>query len=267
MRVFFFLLLFLSLICFASTSVFAYTPVTTSVKDLTLLETGVVKKVLKPDLIELENGKIYRLSGIRIPSAFRNQTKALVEELTLSKSVSLFVNPSVSPYDAVDRLGATYVHLLTTEGAWLQEKIITEGLAWAYGTENSRDLLAALQKQEIKAQKNRAGLWSKEEHLISNLELVKKQIDTFQIVEGKAFGTSCTYTQCFVNFESQFKNDFTILISQRTVLKFRNTVPFIKDPSLLTASTFRIRGWVERNNGPMIRLEFPEQIQFLSDLE
>ena len=61
-----------------------------------------------------------------------------------------------------------------------------------------------------------------------------------------------------LNFGRDWRSDFTVSVSRQDMKLFRDAGIDIRT---LKGRTIRVRGWLFRENGPMIRATHPEQIE------
>ena len=243
-----------------------YTPIQTQPGDLQVIESGTVKEIVKPDLFLLENNSLYRLDGVRIPADYRAQAKDFLTTHILGQEVTVLANPQQPKEGQRDRNGARYAHVLTKEGKWLQAELISNGLAWAFGSEYNRDLIRPLQALENTSRLAKKGFWALPEFTVLSEKTAKNKTYSFQIVEGIAERVTCGDKQktCYINFDPDYKTDMTVSIDKKLLDTYTGDDAFMKDLQILTQKPFRVRGWIEPRNGPNITLQFPEQIELLT---
>lgn len=244
--------------------------------DLTLTAVGVVDKILKPDTLRLENGKIYKLDNIRIPIQFNDLAIKFLEETLLGKKVGFYI-VGEDPVARADRFGHTLSHVVTEDGGWIQAQMISRGLGWATASANSRDLIIPLLKYEDIARSEAVGLWEWPEFAVrDNDTIVENSYNSFQVYQGKIKAISAKGEFVFINFGENPQTDFTITFKKRDMKPFKVRAGNLKRPDKDSARTntnshtppefvgltVRIRGWVEENGGPMMTLEYQEQLEF-----
>jgi micrococcal nuclease len=93
-------------------------------------------------------------------------------------------------------------------------------------------------------------------------EALRPRVQTFQIVEGKVAVVGRTSGWTFLNFGDDWKQDFTAAIAAKHAKAFAES-----DVALdgLEGRRIRVRGWIERWNGPAIKVTHPEQIEVLGE--
>jgi len=224
-------------------------------KDLTLIDTGAVREILKPDMLVLDGGRKYRLDNIRIPA---DNSQATLDELNntlLRKTVHVYtVGAAVS-----DRYGVPLVQAMRGDGGWVQGDMVSKGFAWAFSSGASRKMMLPLMRMEATARGKRRGFWSDPAYAVRTPDDVGERRDSFQVVEGKILDVTIKKDYAYLNFGGDWKKDFTINMQK----KIRPLFGAGFTPEAWKGRKVRIRGWVESRNGPMIELTYPEQIELL----
>lgn len=224
--------------------------------DMTLLDTGIVEKIMKPDAILLEGGKAYRLENIRIPTGQSAAAAEVLSNLVLNKKLRIYSTHKKSPL--TDRYGLPLVHIQRPDGLWVQSYLVSKGLAWAFSTKTSRETVSTLKQIETQAREKHLGFWVDPVYAIKTPDNVQDFMNSFQIVQGKVASVMRKRDYTYINFGLDWKTDFTVNI-KNSVWRLFDT-----GPQIWTGKTIRIRGWVESRNGPMINLTHPEQVEILN---
>ena len=73
-------------------------------------------------------------------------------------------------------------------------------------------------------------------------------------------GTAEVRTGVYLNFEEDWREDFTIFIAKRDLKRFGGKA---HELGLLEGANIRVRGWLGFRNGPMIEITHPEQLERL----
>lgn len=169
-----------------------------------------------------------------------------------------------------DRRGRLLAHLFITDGPeriWVQGRLIEEGYARAYTLPGSRSCAHALLSRESQARKAGKGIWRNSFFAVVDARETSKLLKrryTYQLVEGQVVSVARRRSWTFVNFGKDYRSDFTVAI------RAGNRRSFLKsDISLeaLQGKHIRVRGWIERWNGPAIKVTHPEQIELLEEKE
>jgi len=229
------------------------------------VETGIVREVLKADMILLENSKRYRLDGIRVPADYTAPAmERLVPALT-GKNVKIYGALDSEKEIQVDRYGVPLAQIVREEdGRWIQADLVENGLAWASLPAADSKKFEMLRTIEQEARDARQGFWAHPDYGIKTPENIGDYMNSYQIVEGKVLFATLKKSMAFINFGRDWKTDFTLELSDRGLWSFVGANQSA-DMSDWRGKRVRVRGWVEDKNGPMIRLEDPLQIEFLQD--
>jgi len=223
-----------------------------------------VSQVVDGDTVVLATGRVVRLVGIQAPKlplgreGFRpwpksREAKAALEALVLTRSIQL--NFAGNRQDRWDRMLA---HLVLEDGTWVQGEMLRQGMARVYSFEDNRAGVKQLLEIEDEARVAERGIWSHPYYDVRTPSETLRLKDGFQIVEGVVVDAAKVKGQVFLNFDSDWRTDFTIRIP-RVVLK-----DFEKqghDVLSLEGRDVRVRGWIRQWNGPMIELTHTEQLE------
>lgn len=236
-----------------------YTPVQTSVSDLMIMSEGTVTEIVKPDLVRLDNDMLFVLDNIRVPALYADAAIAWLEENLLNQAVSVRANAHLGD-GAKDRLGNKLGHIVTQNGnLWIQQAMVSAGLAWADGTQTNRDLMVPLLQSEAAARAAQLGFWAAPGMAPRQADAIGVERDAFMVVEGGVVNTADKKAILFANFGDDWKTDFTLYIKKENLSLF----PPDKRILLLKDKRVRVRGWVTERNGPTIELTYPEQIEII----
>lgn len=246
-----------------------YVPCKTVPTDMELIDVGVVKDVLKSNSIQLQNGRVFVLDNIRTPVIYETMAREYMTELVKGKTVGLYVNKTMPMELIPDQNGNELVHVVIDDGTWLQQKIVSKGLAWVDSTPQHRDLIHTLYKYEIQARAAKLGFWANPAFKVRNQDNMGGTIGTFQIFEGVPRVHRGDYVWDLYGFYAstgERKRTMTISLKRED---YPNFPSFNKDPkgrgfigADLQNSRMRVRGYVEQMNTiPMIRLTHWEQLE------
>jgi micrococcal nuclease len=230
--------------------------------------------ILDSETLALDDGSEVRLVGAlapRLADGAGNETawpperdaKAELERVAAGKSVELYFAGR-----RVDRYGRTLAHVFVDSGddrIWLQEHMLRNGHARAYALPDSAACLDELRRAERAARDRRAGLWANAAYQVRQAdkphELYRFQ-SSYQIVEGRVARVADVRGQIFLNFGSDWRNDFTAAVRPARRRAFSEAGINLK---ALEGKHVLVRGWIERRSGPSIDLYHPAQIEVLDD--
>ncbi len=240
------------------------------------LRTASIAEVIDGQTLRLEDGGGVRLIGALAPETPRwwkgtkpwppaERARRALEEMIGADKVELGFSGNEEKRDRHGRFLAQLFVLRGPERIWVQGQMIRRGLAQAYSFKGHRACARDLQALERKARAGRAGLWRSGKFAIlraGNVTALSKRGGAFQIVEGKVLSVGRTSAWSFLNFGAEWRTDFTVAIRAGDRARFKAS-----DISLdqLEGRRVRVRGWVERWNGPVIKATHPEQITIVEE--
>lgn len=240
---------------------------------LTPGEIGRVASIVDGDTLFLDSGLKVRLSASQAPKlplgrkGFKawplgTEAKNALFNLTHNKTVQLFYGGK--DRDRYDRALAQ-VFLIGEDGKpglWLQEDMIRRGLARVYTWPDTWQDSERLYTAEREARAEKRGIWDDEFYAIRAPEpnALAQDVDSFQLVEGIITAVAEVRGQTYLNFGSDYRTDFTIVIASKDRKRFKKAG---LDPLSLEGARVRVRGWIELMNGPMIWLDHPERLEVL----
>lgn len=225
-------------------------------------------EIVDGDTLVLEDGRQVRLVGLQAPklplgrSGFEpwplaDEAKAVLAELALDQSFGLAYGGS-----RIDRHGRALAHLYRQDGLWIQGRLLELGMARVYSFADNRALVAEMLVLERQARAQRRGIWSNGFYAIRNALAVEEDIGTFQLVEGRVLAAAEVRGRIFLNFESDWRQDFTISLRRKVARRFRTGG---LEPLDYEGRLIRVRGWLKEENGPMVEVSHPEQIELLEE--
>lgn len=227
-----------------------------------------VAAVLDGETLRLDDGGEVRLIGALAPRPpDRDAARRALADLVDGRSVLLRYADRKR-----DRYGRALAHVVTqadaagapgSSGIWIQQSLVRAGLARAYALPGSVACLRALMAAEIAARAAKAGHWGSGAFTVrqaADVTTLSRRIGLFEIVEGEVHQAARTKDLTYINFGSDWRRDFTAAIATGPVDR-ANALERLK---ALAGRTIRVRGWIERRNGPMIVLGALEEIEVLA---
>ncbi|WP_193187090.1 thermonuclease family protein [Nisaea sediminum] len=161
-----------------------------------------------------------------------------------------------------DRYRRYLAHLTLQDGTWIQGTLLEEGLARVYSFHDNRALIPEMLALERLARGQKRGIWDLPYYRIRNPSETWSDIDSFQIVEGRVVDAARVRNIVYLNFGPNWRTDFTFKIGKRALGLFSKAGI---DPLAFTGRTVRGRGWVKPENGPLIEVTHPEQLELLPE--
>lgn len=240
--------------------------------------------IVDGDTVVLADGREVRMIGIQAPKLplgrkgfaawpLSPEAKARLVALSKGKQATLRYGG-----EREDRHGRVLAHIFAAGAhgeVWLQRRMLEEGLARVYTFPDNRSCAAALLAAEQKARKDRRGIWRDPYYAVrkaGDAEALERLEGRFELVEGAVVSAALVRNRLYLNFGSDYREDFTVTVNERDIKLFQRTEPWAsllrqegssgRDIRGLAGTPLRIRGWLGRYNGPEIVATHPEQIEF-----
>jgi micrococcal nuclease len=228
---------------------------------------SLVLAVLGPQTLRLADGRFVRLTEVLIPSAASGAgydasaaATAFLRSAALGRKVEI-------KFGGVqrDRYGvyAAHVFVAGERPFWLQEALVSAGLAQAFPQADNHTCSRRLAALEAKARREKRGHWgdaffkvlsARDTRSISNL------LQTYQVVEGKVALITQAGARSIMHFSEDARFGFTAVIEPAAQKQLQD-----RNLSGWQGRSIRVRGWIERKKGPAITVTQPEQIELADD--
>ncbi|MEQ8325753.1 MAG: thermonuclease family protein [Parvibaculum sp.] len=250
------------------------------------LETGEeglqVEDVIDGDTLLLDDGREVRLTGIQAPklplgrAGFEPWPKA--EEARQALAAFLASKTITLKYGGarIDRHGRILAHVFAGQGQealWLQREMLRAGLARVYTFPDNRACASELLEAERSARRAGLEIWQDPFYDIrdaSNEALLGERVGRFELVEGEISSAALVRGRIYLNFGDDYREDFTVTVNDKNARLFLEHEPWSsllstddEAASVLSGQRIRVRGWVDRYNGPEISATHPEEIELL----
>ncbi len=242
-----------------------------------------VADIVDGDTLLLDDGREVRLTGIQAPKLplgranFKTwplapEARDALAEIVMGKRATLQYGG-----ENIDRHGRVLAHIFIeragTEPVWAQQEMLRRGLARVYTFRDNRACSEELLTAEKSARAEGLGIWNNAYYDIRNavnIDELSRLVGRFELVEGKVVSAALFRDRLYLNFGEDYRQDFTVTVTGRDVKLFKAEEPwtsFLDDAEGMNASALageyvRVRGWVDRYNGPEIEVTHPEQIEF-----
>ena len=231
-----------------------------------------VTRVIDGETVELDDGRQVRLIGAMAPRPSSltvdadtwppaREASRAAEALLLNRMVTLrYEGRRRDRYGRI--LAQLYVKTGGTE-AWVQHHLVGEGYARAYALPGNAACVRELMQAEDDARSARRGLWSSGTFRVfaaSDEDALLRLVGRFVVVEGRVASVTRTRRFTYLNFGSDWREDFTVSLATRIVDRVEGGAERL---TALEGRTIRARGWIERRNGPAIEVGGFEEIEIL----
>jgi micrococcal nuclease len=220
-----------------------------------------VAQVPSGNLLELDDGRVVRLAGIRLPASAEHmsqdpaaQARAALAGLVEGRAV--WLEPASQ---AGDRHGRLVAQLWRDDGLWLQGALLEQGLVQVQTRPGEVALAAEMAVREEAARRSGAGIWAQGRHAPRPAHQVAQLVGSFQIVEGRVVRVAPTERYIYLNFGADWRSDFTLRVARSSERSFREAGIELEE---LAGRNVEVRGYVLEAGGPLIELSHPEQLRF-----
>jgi endonuclease YncB( thermonuclease family) len=211
----------------------------------------------------VDGATLVRLAGITAAAgveadAVATAARRMVADLTVER----FVCVDMEQGGGADRYGRLPAQVRSDDGQWLQGRLLAEGLARVRPEAQARRRIAEMLAIEEEARLGRRGLWQVSAYRVRSSEDVERAVPPpgLQIVEGRVLQAERRGDWWYLNFGANWRSDFTVMIGKQALPEFARAG---LAPVSLEGRTIRVRGMLQRYNGPMIDVLLPEQIEVI----
>ena len=174
---------------------------------------------------------------------------------------------------SADRYGRRLAHVYLlpddapsdVEPVWLQAWLVEAGAARVLSHADNRIETPRLLALEADARSQGRGLWADPALSVRDThpDGLAQHVGSVQLVEGRVLeATRLRSGRIYLNFGADYRTDFTVMIEAADEPAFQAAG---LDPVALETRRIRVRGWLEDQTGPMIRIDHPERIEILAD--
>lgn len=232
---------------------------------------SMVAEIRGGDTLILQDGRSVRLFGALLPRRGREGDSATKPREDAEKQIAELVMGQVVQLQLDelrrDRYGRVMAQIFVTRGnerIWLQEKVVSAGLARVISSKENRRCIPELLAAEKAAREGQQGAWRS--GLFSVRSAASEDIliglaQNYEIVEGKVENIAEVKGRIYLNFGRNWRRDFTAVIPSDAVKLFASDAEGL---SKLKGQQVRVRGWLDTINGPSITLTHPEQLEQLT---
>lgn len=238
-------------------------------------ESRAVTKVEGAAAFVLDDGSSLKLMSLSVPSARdvtgavgqwapESDARASVEELLRDRRIEIAAAGAFR-----DRYGRRVAHGYVADRdagrVWLQSSIIDAGHARVAPLPGETMCLRELFAREAVARAKRAGLWANPAYAVRSARetrTLEKLGGTFQIIEGWVAAVGMSRNEVFLNFGRDWKWDFTAAVDLRRSENRDSLIAKLKE---LKGRLVRVRGFIERRNGPFVSLATADAIEELPE--
>jgi endonuclease YncB( thermonuclease family) len=230
-----------------------------------------VSRVIDAETIALEDGSEVRLIGALPPNRFDGpaagaleaSTREALERLVQGRRIELRYGGRQR-----DRYGRRLAQVFVLDGdknIWVQGQLIEAGHARAYALPGNDTCLKDMIEKERQARQNSRGIWINSYQFVRNSDQVRELLTLrgrFVLVEGRVHAVAERGGRVYLNFGRDWRQDFT---ASAPPWLLRRNAEAAKLLRLLEGRAVRVRGWLERRNGPFIEIASVGDVEVLDE--
>lgn len=224
--------------------------------------------IIDPQTVQLSDGRIMKFSGIEFPDynaeapgPYSLIAMRILKDMVRGKDVQLYVTRKDGAGRS-NRMGQMLAQVERRgDHAWVQGLLLALGLARVRTQAVNPEMADQMLALEQNARKDKIGLWSNPAYGVIKPEQAGERIGSVQIVAGKIMSVSLKNNRVFLNFGSDWREDFTVTIAPESKRLFtRGGIDLLQ----LGGRAVRVRGWLQPRNGPSMEIDHPEAMEILS---
>ncbi len=225
-----------------------------------------ITRVEKNGDLVLKDGRAVRLEGLLLPAGPKDHAPAYLAEQavavlgTLARGRRVMLSVAAPKEDRYGRLRAQVFFSNAGNEYWLQIAMLDRGFARVSIAPGRRECASELYAAEAEARKKRSGIWASGFYAVRMPDELDDAVGTFQIVMGRVVSAAIKNGRGYIDFGSDWREDFKVTISPNDMKRFRDAGV---DPRNYAGLTLRVRGFVERLGGPAIEVASPEGIEVI----
>jgi len=228
-----------------------------------------VSEVIDGDTIKLSNGRLLRYIGLDTPEVrtkrgsqfvydpqpFSLEAKEYNRKLVEGRAVRIEFD-----LEKQDKYGRLLGYCFIGD-TFVNEKLIQEGLAVLYTYPPNVKYVDKFVNSQSKARLEKRGLWGS--YTVINQAQAHKYIGQIRTVKGRVLNTYQSSKCVFLNFGSDYKSDFTVVIFNNALAAF--TKQAINPVNFYQNKLVEVSGRVREYNGPEIIVNTPYEIQVIDE--
>lgn len=240
----------------------------TEFTDLRLDRDDRIVEIIDPLTLRAAESGIIHLTGLDIPDynpysqgAIAQSAAAILRDMLVDKTVQLYQTQDRQT-GRKNRMNQSLYHLVIKDSeSWVQGVMVRLGLARVRTEPSNAEMARELYALEEQARAQKLGLWAFDQYAILTPEQAPEHLNSFAIVEGTVMSAARKQNNIYLNFGTNWRDDFTVQIKP---IHSRTFNAAGMNPLDLNGKTIRVRGWLQSYNGPYIEIDHPERIEIIS---
>lgn len=232
-----------------------------------------IANVLDSQTLRLADGRSVRLLGLvgpRPPLTVDDASTWQPEQAAREALITLTEGRTITlafDHRQRDRYGRLLAHVFVWYNGrrfWVQGELLSHGHARAAILPGTTACTKELLTHENIARDAGLGLWQQRYYRVLKPNparwLLARRRHRFEIVEGTVKDVAIVKSRVYLNFGDNWRTDFTAALPKKAL---RGTTMSPDTLRALKGQRVRVRGWIERNNGPYMKLAHPDIIERL----
>jgi endonuclease YncB( thermonuclease family) len=219
-----------------------------------------VVRALSGTTVELDDGRVVRLAGIRVPGGAG--TGASEPQVAAHAVLAALIDGRVVRLDVAqqerDRHGRLVAQVWRDDGLWLQGALLEQGLVQVQTRPGEVAQAAEMAVRENAARGVGAGVWGDPRFAVRSAERARDLVGGFGIVRGRVVRAAATRSFVYLNFGADWRSDFTLRVANKLARSLKKAG---LDLEMLAGKEVEVRGYVLEAGGPLIELSHREQIR------
>jgi hypothetical protein len=197
-------------------------------------------------------------AGDHAPQFLADQAIARLGELATAQVMTL-----AARMPKEDRYGRLRAQAFLADGLgarWLQRALLEQGLARVSIAPDRNECVVELYAAEQHARAEKLGIWSLDAYRVRTPAQLGDANGTFQIVEGTVESVSNGGGRIFLEFGTDRRKDFAVVITTDDLKSFRSIGV---DPFSYQNQTVRVHGWIDQSRHPEMEVATPADIEVI----
>jgi len=220
--------------------------------------TVTIAATIDGETLRLADGRELRLAGIGVPRStphFAQEAQQTLADLADRREAQIYYEERRN-----DRYGRTVAHVAVASDLWLEAELVRRGLARVETTRDTAAAAVVLLAIEREARAAGRGLWARPEYRVRDAGGLGRWRDSFQIVAGRVAASHRSPGRLWLEFASAQGRGLELEIPAEANRLFRAAG---MDLSGLVGADVRVRGWLRWQDGPIIAVDHPAQIELV----
>jgi endonuclease YncB( thermonuclease family) len=232
-------------------------------------ESVTVAEAVEANTVRLGDGRIVRLAGVETPRpplaeagpwVLGDAARDALQRLAVGQPATL--RPAATRPDRYGRLPGD---LVLPGGRSLAEALVAAGLARVRVVLGETACFPGLLAAERRARAAGLGLWVGPDYAVRRVgsradeASLEARSGLYELVEGRILSVGHGTRVIFLDFGRDYRRDFTVMLPSAVAGRLAMPV------ETLAKRRVRVRGIIEENNGPAMRVEDPAAIEILDE--